>query len=140
MDRVPYRRVTRRDNTDTGYKPHTEDASDISRIEGLILQCIISGIILVFVLIASTLDIAPTIALRDGLQQLLTGAETLDELVAEARQLGTDWFGWEPVETAEIFTDYFFIDEEPEIYQPPTAEEVSNPTVPEPAVIPGLWD
>ena len=134
MDRVPYRRVTpRRSVTDYSHNEHTEDTGEISRIEGLILQCIISGAIMVLVLIAGTLEAAPAIALRGGLRQVLTGAETLDELVADVRQLGADWFGRETIETVET-------DEEPEQYQPPTAEEVSNPTVPEPAVIPGLWD
>ena len=144
MDRVPYRRVSpsRRDVDAVGYQSSREETGDVSHFEALILQCIISGIVLVFVLIASTTSIAPAVALKDGIRQVLAGAETVDELIMDIRQLGTEWLGWAPVE-APIYTPTEYVyEEEAEIepYQPPTAEEVSKPTVPEPAVIPGLWD
>jgi len=70
--------------------------------ETLILQCIICGIVLVVVLVASMTDIAPAVALRGGISQALSGAHTLDELVTDVRQFGTDWLGWTPVDDTMV--------------------------------------
>ena len=160
MDRVPYRRVTpsRRDygTASSEYRhnahPSSNDGDGISYAETLIMQCIISGIIMVLVLVSGMTDIAPAVAVRNGIRQVLTGAETLDELIADVRQFGTDWLGWDPVEDAAPPADFLFpawdYPYEPatptvnyeNIYDTPEADEASNPTVPEPLVTPGLWD
>jgi len=131
--------------------------------ETLILQCIISGVIFVFVLIASMTNLPPAATLQEGVTQVLTGAETLDELVSEVRQLGTEWFGLEPATTyppllddtipTQDYDDYLVDYSETEYpsnsndsteltyyYEEPTADELSNYTVPESSGTPGLWD
>jgi len=130
-----------------------EEATEaISRGETLIMQCILSGIAFVFVLVAGMTNIPPAVVLRGGIQQVLSGSETLDELVADVRRFGSEWLGWEdgvePV-TEEVFEevvtdedvfenvldeDFFEYEEEPVV------DEASNPTVPEPPDTPGLWD
>ena len=157
MDRVPYRRVLpsrnsamyadRHDHSgvfdyDTGHQEET-----ISRGETLILQCIICSVMMVIVLLVGITDIAPAVAVRNSINQVLTGAETLDELMTEVRQFGADWLGWEPVESPNAYdvqeTVYFPIDEYEDEYNydyPAADEQVSNHTVPEPLVTPGLWD
>jgi len=65
------------------------------------MQCIISGIIMVFVLVAAMTNIAPAVALRGGISQVLSGAETLDELITDVRRFGAEWFGWEEVAPRE---------------------------------------
>ena len=81
MNRTPYRRRTPpRNGAEDGYRhEHASEGSEsISAGETLIMQCIICGIIMIFVLIAGMTDIAPAAALRGGIQQILSGAETLD--------------------------------------------------------------
>ena len=120
---------------------------------------------MVFVLIASMTDIAPATRLRYGIRQVLTGAETLDELIADVRQFGADWLDLEfqPSETVITPEDFYIPEETPAVdpnlsleqtafpsvdYEntyindlPPAADQqVSNLTVPEPPVTPGLWD
>ena len=170
MDRVPYRRVSPPRNGTAASREydHHENENAISPGETLIMQCIICGIIMVFVLIAGLTDIAPAVAIRGGISQVLTGAETLDELMTDVRRFGAEWFGWEPVEDdaapgqyyapAEYFdppatnfesailpTDYEYITDREYIDEyinetPAADQQVSNPAVPEPPVTPGLWD
>ena len=160
MDRVPYRRITPPRHEGAASR-NEYDNNAISHSETLIMQCIICGIIMVFVLLASMTDIAPAAALRRGINQVLTGAETLDELITDVRRFGSDWLGWEPVEETATPEEYY----PPAEYRPseppatnfesavlPTADydyinentaadkQVSNPAVPEPPVTPGLWD
>ena len=165
MNRAPYRRVTApRGHSGEYTREHDagEDGS-VSYGETLIMQCIICGIIMVFVLIASMADVAPAAAVRGGISQVLTGATTLDELITDVRQFGADWLDWElgPPQTAE--PEEFYIPtttfpEEPPTFNfeqtalpypeytnsdhlPPAADDQeSNLTVPEPPVTPGLWD
>ena len=169
MNRTPYRRVTpSRHGADTypREREYDNEASDtVSHAETLVMQCILCGIIMVFVLIASMTDISPAAALRDGMRQVLSGAETLDELIADVRNFGSNWLDLEfqPQETfitpeefytpATSFPDELFntleqtafpsIDSENTYIDqlPPAADDqVSNQTVPEPPVTPGLWD
>ncbi|MCL2362654.1 MAG: hypothetical protein FWC73_12685 [Defluviitaleaceae bacterium] len=176
MDRVPYRRVTppRHERPHSPIQNHDDEPDNeaaISRGEALIMQCILSAIIFAVVLVASFVDIAPAVTVRNGIQQVLTGAETLDELVLDIRQFGAEWFGWDAPETPyahdysapgyEFFEDLFRDQEqtavpyeEPQDAEPLTydmyyeyldseeqsADELSNPTVPEPPTTPGLWD
>ena len=161
MDRVPYRRVTPpRHGAVPAPEQNGYDGPIISHGETLIMQCIISGIIMVFVLIAGMTDAAPAAALRNGINRVLTGAETLDELITDVRRFGSDWLGWEPVEeiTApdEFYAPADYWPAEPpatnfesaviptmdyNINETPAADEqASNPAVPEPPVTPGLWD
>ena len=167
MDRAPYRRVTpprqRGADYQREYNGSIKDES-ISHGETLIMQCIICGIIMVLVLIARMTDIAPAASIRGGINQVLSGAETLDELITDVRQFGSDWLGWEwqPAETVTTPDEFYipqidFTDELPSYnlehtalpstdytgtyteYLPPAADDqVSNPTVPEPTVTPGL--
>jgi len=171
VDRVPYRRVTppRNEKPSTAIQNQNnleENEAAISRGEALIMQCIISAVIFVVVLAASFLDIAPAVTARDGIRQILSGAETLDELVQDVRQLGAEWFGWDapavpvepeiidyPAPVHELYEGWFHdieqtthtTPEDPDtdtgpIEEDRQADETSNHTVPEPPVTPGLWD
>ena len=178
MDRVPYRRITpprhERTNPSTrgehiNPKDSMERDTAISHGETLIMQCILSGVIMVFVLVASMTNIAPALALRGGIRQVLSGAETLDELVTDVRRFGAEWFGWDaPPVTAPGYELYeeglpqYFDNNDyttspaQEFYDyndtgalkhdlhyyddTQLADDPSNPTVPEPTVTPGLWD
>ena len=164
MNRTPYRRITPRGHRGGGEYPHEHDTNrddTVSSGETLIMQCIISGIIMVFVLIASMTDIAPAATLRRGITQVLSGAETLDELIADVRQFGTDWLDFEFRPPVTTTPDEFYIpttgfpDEPFSLEQtarpytyyentnhlsPAADDQVSNHTVPEPPVTPGLWD
>ncbi|MCL2405129.1 MAG: hypothetical protein FWC92_06240 [Defluviitaleaceae bacterium] len=168
MNRTPYRRVTP-SRRNTGEYPREREYEDdtvstnVSGVETLIMQCILCGIIMVFVLIASMTDIAPASTLRNGIRQVLTGAETLDELIADVRQLSENWLASQPSETSITSDEYYIptslpyettdfdleqtsfpsIDNEgtyTDPYPPAADDQVSNPTVPEPPVTPGLWD
>jgi len=68
--------------------------NDISAGESIILQCVLCGIIIVFVLIISVLDFAPALQIRDGIQNALTGATTAGELIAEIQTIGEELFGF----------------------------------------------
>jgi len=112
---------------------------------------------MVFVLIASMTDIGPAASVRNGIHQVLTGAETLDELIADVMRVSNDWLGWQlqPEETTQ-YDFYIPTTGHPEAspafnieqtalpeteHLPPSADQqASNPTVPEPTVTPGLWD
>jgi murein DD-endopeptidase MepM/ murein hydrolase activator NlpD len=67
--------------------------------ENVIMQCIVCGILIVAVLLISMMDSAPTAALRYGLRQVLSGAETVSELITEVRYHGGEFIGWGPTET-----------------------------------------
>jgi len=162
MNRTPYRRVTPPRSRHSGYEHEqydSETGDTVSHAETLIMQCIICGIIMVFVLIASLTDIAPARGLQDGMRRVLSGPQTLDELIADVRQFGENWLETETsIAPDEFFPTTGFPDEMPEIgleqtafpytyYEnidqnlPPAADDqVSNQTVPEPPVTPGLWD
>jgi len=132
------------------------------------MQCILCGIILVFVLIVSMTNIAPALAVRGGIRQVLSGAETLDELVTDVRRFGAEWFGWDapeepyldltpgydfyenltpydneetliPTQETDIFNEVESLVQENN-NETRLADDPSNPTVPEPTVTPGLWD
>ena len=172
MDRVHYRRVSPPRNQKTGQNTRSyersydrnyerssynnHDTGHITVGETIIMQCVISGVLMVVVLLAAMLDIAPAITLRSGLRQVLVGATTVNELVTEVRYFGEEWLGWEiaappapsvPLETENpqnynpiyIHNDAY-IPYIP-ILQTPTANyEPSNPQIPGPSVVPGLWD
>ena len=152
MDRVPYRRImpSRRDGTRNNYAQH--DQNEITPGETVIMQCIISGILMVAVLIICLVEIAPATSLREGLRQALSGANTVEELLADVRNFGEEWLDWTaqpaPVLT-EFPTSYYYENPpvllppatSPEYYYPLTAApESSNPQSPGPSVVPGLWD
>jgi len=111
-------------------------------------------------------NIGPAVTIRSGLEQVLTGAENLDELMMDVRQFGAEWFGWDAPEDTytyeelnlPAFEEYPLLeiegldasiivtptyDEYPETYEqdeshPAADYEASNPSVPEPTVTPGL--
>jgi len=97
MERVHYRRVSPSRNISGGYSPtarnYHEQETEITPGETIIMQCIVSGVIMVCVLLISLVDIAPTLTLRDGLRQALAGATTVDELVTEIQSLEWLEFG-----------------------------------------------
>jgi len=121
VDRVPYRRVTPSrhecgaspQEERVRHKDSDENESIISHGETLIMQCILCGIIMVFVLVASMTNIAPALALRGGIRQVLSGAETLDELITEVRQFGADWFGWDTPSTYDTSPSHELYEEGP---------------------------
>ena len=164
MDRVPYRRVSPPRHEREGYSHPQENESEetISHSETLITQCIISAVILVVVLFAGMMDIPPAQALRGGIQQVLTGANNLDELITEVTELSREWLGFEvdtPFQLPTLETDDYpyihydldtmhngesipaidYYEHEPYTYEP-AEDESSNYTVPEPPTTPGLWD
>ena len=162
MNRSPYRRVMPSRRAGAGYSSgHSAGDESISHGETLIFQCIICGIIMVFVLIAGMVDIAPAVRLREGMRQVLSGAQTLDELVMEVRQFGHQWLDWAPPPETAATPAELYIPEIDSLYPspsynleqtifpstsypntehlPPAAiDQVSNPAVPEPPVTPGL--
>jgi len=174
VDRVPYRRITpprhERPGTQIDFEQNEpEEKAVISRIETIVMQCILSAIVFVLVLVASFVDIAPAITIRNGIKQVLAGAETMDELVMDIRRFGSEWLGLDTLPVLEIheytdpayeFYEGWFYDHEQtenpideyqdveqltqEIYiydnEDRMADEASNPTVPEPPITPGLWD
>jgi len=171
MDRVPYRRISpprhERESYSNSYEQEANEAAS-SHGETIIMQCIISAVILVVVLFAGMMDIPPAQALRGGIQQVLTGAENLDELITDVTELGREWLGFEvdtPFQLPTLETEnyphiHYDIDTmpdghqshdeivpiingyeyEPSIYTYEPADESSNHTVPEPPDTPGLWD
>lgn len=178
MDRVPYRRVKpSRLSEVAGVNPGFRHAGDRRNIrdfsarrdfneneepttqENVILQCIISGILVVIVLLVSLVNIAPAVAVRDGLRNALSGPTTVQELFYDARAFAEDVLGPSPETEPEAFPDYPFygLSEpiSPYILTPPDlsaipvlehentlteAVEVLNPQIPGPSVTPGLWD
>ena len=169
MDRVHYRRVmpSRYANDESSHsRRHTErsmsrtsgeEQSEITAGETIILQCIISGILMVAVLLVCLVDIGPTHIMKDGLRQALAGASTVNELVTDVRTFGEEWFDWgisEP-QTSEQApleqADPYGVHSPPSITLPPATSpeyyfpmtvnpEESNPQNPGPSVVPGLWD
>jgi len=94
---------------------------------------------------------APTSALREALQNALSGAETAGELITEVRFFREEYFGWGP--SPETEPESFPISQpsfptenlsQPEIFieqpLPTAADEVLNPQIPGPLVVPELWD
>jgi len=81
-----------REARETRYTSHEEE--EVSSGENIVLQCIISGVLLVAVLAISLIDAGPMATLREAVQQTLTGAHTVDELVIDVRNLGEDLLGW----------------------------------------------
>ena len=162
MNRTPYRRVTPARHSGGSHQHDNEAEMAVSRGETLIMQCIICGIIMVFVLIASMTDIAPAATLRSGFTQVLSGAETLDELITDIRQFGNrldldfvppqiftpdpttndpyEPAGLNPEQTHLPYTYYENTNPSHLSPSPAADNQVSNPTVPEPPVTPGLWD
>lgn len=149
MDRVPYRRITPSANSKNynrnQYYSHSRNISNeetITRGETLIIQAIISGILLVIVLLIGILDFSPTIALRGGLQTVLTGATTVDELLTDVQQFGEEWLGWEGQATQNPIIPLPEPANISEEFNTPLTviDELSNPQIPGPSVVPGLWD
>jgi len=163
MDRVHYRRVTPSGGGHaSGYyrkTQHSQQTEAITSGETLIMQCIVSGILLVVVLLVGLVDIAPTMTLRGGIREVLTGANTIGELAADVREFGEEWLGWEihmqtsapvadipiiPLPEVVIPENFAFpalIEEQLYISNPLTAyDEALNPQIPGPSATPGLWD
>jgi len=97
LDRVPYRRVTpprndRQGNMQYGYG--REEQGEITPGETVIMQCIISGILMVVVLIICLVEIAPAITMREGLSEALSGSTTVNELMTDIRAFGEEWLDW----------------------------------------------
>jgi len=113
------------------------------------------------------INIAPVAALRNGLRQTLEGPGTVNELVHEVQHFGREWLGLGPspdeLPTIPANSDALQSPENvspgntlyttetyrypnlppatsPEYYFPLTADEPSNPQIPGPSVVPGLWD
>jgi len=53
--------------------------------DNVLMQCIVSGILVVVVLAVSVLNFAPAVAARDGLRTALSGANSVQELVRWVR-------------------------------------------------------
>ncbi|MCL2197892.1 MAG: M23 family metallopeptidase [Defluviitaleaceae bacterium] len=96
MDRVHYRRVKpSRLNKGAERTRYDHQANEEpTAAETLILQSIVCGVLIVCVLLISLTNLAPAAAIRENLQQLLTGAETPQQLLNDARYFGEEFFGW----------------------------------------------
>jgi len=157
VDRVHYRRVTpsRLNNETRGEtrssNPRAERTTEEpTAVENILLQCIVSGVLVVAVLLISISNIAPATALRETLRQTLSGAETPRELFAEVIFFGGELLGGgteplqvaAPVLPAQDVTANEQAQYEPIPYEPtPTAEyELLNPQIPGPLAVPELWD
>ena len=140
MNRVPYRRITPSSRTNTyerhshsRHGHHTSQETTVTSGETIIVQCIISGILLVAVLLIGLLDIAPTTILRDGINDILNGPTTVAELTYIINPTAPE--AAEPV-----------ITEPPEaiIIEPTTPEpETYLPIIPLPEIVPlsaELWN
>ena len=159
MDRVHYRRTTPSrygnersgERNGNGYYNHHNNET-ITKGETIIMQCIVSGVILVAVLLIGLLDTAPTATLRNGIRDALTGATTVNELTTDIRIFGEEWLGWEAVtpapyipiiplpEATYIPATPITIEEMLELPPLTAYDEVSNPQIPGPSATPGLWD
>lgn len=146
MQRVPYRRVRPsrlRDNA-----PDTPESASPTRLESVILQCAVSGILLIFVLLLGLSNIDSAANLRNSLRGALSGAETPGELWADIRNFGGELLG-----TPETPQDYYL--EEVFFHAPIFSDPLpppdpltltvdyvspSNPQIPGPSATPGLWD
>ena len=110
MERAHYRRVTpprfSRQKTKSTPPPQEreqyDDFPETSHFgETFIIQSIISGIILIFVLGIGFLNTPITLALRNGLDHALAGHVTVEELVDRARYFGENWLGRTPTPPAQ---------------------------------------
>jgi len=144
--------------------PEPDDAT-VSPGETVIMQCLICVVLVVVLLSISMINIAPVATLRNNLRQTLEGPSTIGELAYEVRHFGREWLGIgiSPDESPIIPTniDILFPSENPsdtpyitetyrypnlppatspEYYFPLTADEPSNPQIPGPSAVPGLWD
>jgi len=109
-------------NIEPDYNNDSE-TMDVTPKETAIIQSIISGLVIIIILLISFFDIPLTESLRSTIQESLTGATTVSELIDNVQQFGEDWLGWgsEADETLVI---------EPHIH-------IENTDV---DVIPSLWD
>jgi len=134
------------------YTRRYDQSETVTSGETIIMQCIISGIILVAVLLIGLLDTAPTATLRGGIREALTGATTVNELTTDIRIFGEEWLGWESsaphipiIPLPEAVTPdipAISITIEETVDPPPLTayDEVLNPQIPGPSATPGLWD
>ena len=124
MNRVPYRRVTPPRNQagraaiekSTSYESHTRysqsNSNEQTEIPSQFPKIVISGLLLLAVVVVCTADFL--IPLRSGLQDILSGASTIQELLEVVQNFGRSQLGF----------DYI-----PTLYEPPPA-----------AVVPSLWE
>jgi hypothetical protein len=127
------------------------ESETAARGETIILQSIISGVLLIFILMISMLNAAPTAVLRDGLREILSGANTPQELMTDVRSFGGEFFGWGPAlpkETPQEIQQIPAQTQAPaqpqEAFELPvtptlTTEETSNPQIPGSSAAPELW-
>jgi len=163
MDRVPYRRVTPPRNNDAKTndsiyvsrrqtQPHCEN-DQISRVENMTIQLIISGVLMLVVLVISLVDIGPLASLRTGLRQVLSGATTFNEFTTEVRHFGQERLNFgggtitQTPEHVPTIPAFYFPQHPPTLQEEtinidllPTAYDLPNPQIPGPLVVPGLWD
>ncbi|MCL1884176.1 MAG: M23 family metallopeptidase [Defluviitaleaceae bacterium] len=135
MDRVHYRRVTPSRLNTANTRAESIEEPTIS--ETVILQCIVSGILIICILLISFVDIEPTFAMREGLRQILAGAETPQELFLDFRELNENFLGWGPapqeLEIQEIESLPDTVSEPPPINELPLiTPELSSFVMPEP--------
>ncbi|MCL2372180.1 MAG: hypothetical protein FWC78_02115 [Defluviitaleaceae bacterium] len=144
MDRVPYRRVTVAGEFGRGRK--VEEAAGVSGGETVIVQCIFSAVLLVFVLLVGLVDLPPAAALRNGINEVLVGANTPGELASELRRLTGQLPGGQPQPLLQPDADIFVPPTQAPVFQFEIApavtayEEASNPQIPGPSPVPELWD
>ena len=100
MDRVPYRRVTPPRNstatrtTGTSYNSQKIKPAETENPNTLLPKIIISGLLLLAVLVICTADFLEP--LRGGLQDILSGAVTVQDLSERVLSFGRDQLGYAP--------------------------------------------
>ncbi|MCL1863850.1 MAG: M23 family metallopeptidase [Defluviitaleaceae bacterium] len=113
MDRVHYRRV-RPSRLDGRPSARIQENEEPTAAETLVVQSIVCGVLVVCILLIGMTNLAPAATIRENLQQLLTGAETPQQLLNEALLFSEEFFG------NDIDTDW-------EILLPPPQEPVAEP-------------
>jgi len=140
LDRVPYRRVTptrevrgREQIRPAARSQHRQVQSNakISPSETFMVQMVLSILILAAVIVICLVDIAPLPAARNGLRQVLAGAETVDEFTASVRRFGENRLNIEPtyIESEQYTQPFVYPAHQLTVIEEP-------PTRP----VPGLWD
>jgi len=155
-----------KENHNKGHeKNHSESEKTLTAGENIIVQCIVSGVIIILVLLISLVDIPPTTAIQRGIRFALTGANTPTELIYNIQEFRENWINWEGIQITPV-PGYPAL--EPPLYPYPIypnaqpninhsnnlgnsnniedynmtaeGEESINPQIPEPSIVLELWD
>jgi len=135
-----------------------DNEKNLTAGENIIIQCIVSGVVIILVLLISLIDIPPAITIQNGIRFALTGANTPSELIHNVQEFRKNWLNWEDIQFTPVpgypalepplYPYPIYPNAQPNIdnsdnieYYSMAAEgEESNPQIPEPSVVLELWD